>query len=118
MARKDMKKALGASLKAEERAVKDRFEMAETALAKTGTASKASDNGVERVIRDSFTMPALDYSLISKIKDRCLKKGIVANKSEIVRAGLAILDGFSDTALADLLKKLPKVKTGRRPAKK
>lgn len=118
MAKKDMKKALGDSLKAEERAVKERFERAETALAKKEGATKSSDNGVERVIRDSFTMPTADYGLITKIKNRCIKKGIVANKSEIVRAGLAALDAMGDTALTDLIKKVPKIKTGRPPAKK
>lgn len=118
MARKDMKKALGASLKAEERAVKDRFERAETALAKTEAAPKASGNGAEKVIRDSFTMPAVDYGLINRIKDRCLRKGIVANKSEIVRAGLAALDAMSDATLTESVKKVPKIKTGRPPAKK
>lgn len=118
MARKDMKKALGASLKAEERAVKDRFERAETVFETKDTATKVSGNGAERVIRDSFTMPATDYGLIAEIKSRCLKKGIAANKSEIVRAGLAALDGMSDTTLIELVKKVPKVKTGRPPAEK
>jgi hypothetical protein len=118
MAKKDMKKALGASLKAEERAVRDRFERAETVLAKTDRATGVSSNGVERVIRDSFTMPSTDYDLITKIKNRCLKKGIVANKSELVRAGLAALDAMQDTALIELIRKVPKIKTGRPPVKK
>jgi hypothetical protein len=118
MARKDMKKALGASLKAEERAVKDRFERAETVMAKTDAPPKSSGNGAERVIRDSFTMPTVDYGLIARVKSRCLKKGIVANKSEIVRAGLAALDAMPDAALSELIKKVPKIKTGRPPAKK
>ena len=114
--RKDMRKALGASLRAEEDAVKTRFERAETALAKTATppapGSQATSSN-ERVVRDSFTMPTGDYSLIAAIKQRCLKRGVSATKSEVLRAGLAALDTMTDKELVEILERLPKVKTGR-----
>jgi hypothetical protein len=114
MPRKNMKKALGASLKAEEQAVRSRFEKAETALAGKGrVASVSRPSADRRVIRDSFTMPAPDYELISSIKKRCLKLGTAASKSEVLRAGLVALDALSDRELQSLFEKLPKVKTGR-----
>lgn len=116
MTKKDMKRALGASLRAEEDAVKTRFERAETALAKPvaprASGSDAPDND-ERVIRDSFTMPNNDYSRIAAIRQRCLKRGVSATKSEVLRAGLAALDAMTDKEVAETLERLPKVKTGR-----
>lgn len=120
MAKKDMKRALGASLRAEERAVKSRFEKAESVLGKGRAALQAQrpEDGAGKVIRDSFTIPSDEYELIRGIKQRCMKAGISANKSEILRAGLAALDAMSDRELAKLFEGLSRVKTGRPPVKK
>jgi hypothetical protein len=120
MPKKDMKKALGASLRAEERAVKSRFEKAETALAqkKTNEPEEPRKNGADKVIRDSFTIPAVEYEVISHIKRRCMKVGIGVNKSEVLRAGLTILKAMTDRELARAFETLTRVKTGRPPVKK
>ncbi len=65
------------------------------------------------VIRDAFTMPESDYSLIKEIKTRAIARGVDTNKSEIIRAGLRALDGMTDAALARALKGIERVKTGR-----
>lgn len=120
MPKKDMKSALGASLKAEEQAVRSRFEKAETTLGKKKVAAPREapkENGAGKVIRDSFTIPDGEYQLISRIKARCMKAGIGANKSEVLRAGLAALNSMSDEELAKLFESLPRVKTGRPPSK-
>src|SRR5918998_4707195 len=121
MAKKDMKSALGASLKAEEQAVKDRFEKAESVIGGGKSSSRAEhppSNGAGKVIRDSFTIPGDEYELISRIKKRCMKAGVSPNKSEVLRAGLAALDAMPDRELAKLFGKLQRVKTGRPPVKK
>lgn len=121
MAKKDLKSALGASLKAEERAVKSRFEKAESILGggKSATHAEPSPrNGADKVIRDSFTIPGDEYELISEIKKRCMKSGISANKSEVLRAGLAALRDMPDRELAKLFGVLTRVKTGRPTTKK
>jgi hypothetical protein len=120
MARKDMKKALGASLKAEEQAVRNRFEKAESVLSKKAPAPREEPpwNGAGKVIRDSFTIPGDEYELISQIKKRCMKFGVSANKSEILRAGLAALKAMPDGELAKMFTRLPRVKTGRPTTKK
>ena len=121
MAKKDMKKALGASLKAEEQAVKSRFEKAETVLSKKQVPGppkgSSARNGGSKVIRDSFTIPSDEYELISKLKDRCMKVGVGVNKSEILRAGLAALDSMQDRQLAEAFERLVRVKTGRPPTR-
>lgn len=121
MAKKDMKIALGASLRAEEQAVRSRFEKAETALGRQKPSARQEQpkpDGESKVIRDSFTIPGDEYELISQIKKRCMKVGVGVNKSEVLRAGLAALDAMSDRELASLFGKLARVKTGRPPAKK
>lgn len=121
MAKKDMKSALGASLKAEEQAVRDRFEKAESVIGggkSTPRTQEQPQNGADKVIRDSFTIPGDEYELISRIKKRCMKAGISANKSEVLRAGLAALEAMPERELASLFGKLQRVKTGRPPVKK
>jgi|SRR3712207_3872604 len=118
MPKKDMKSALGASLKAEERAVRSRFEKAESVMGGGKSSPRAQEqprNGADKVIRDSFTIPSSEYELIARLKKRCMKASISPNKSEILRAGLAALDAMPDRELAELFEKLPKVKTGRPP---
>ena len=116
MPKKDMKSALGASLKAEEQAVRNRFEKAESILGEGKSAPRPQppSNGAGRVIRDSFTIPDGEYELIAKIKKRCMKAGIGANKSEVLRAGLAALDQMPDRELAKVFEALTRVKTGGR----
>jgi hypothetical protein len=122
MPKKDMKSALGASLKAEEQAVRSRFEKAESVLGRGKSAPRPGpplpSNGADKVIRDSFTIPGGEYELISRIKKRCMKAGVSANKSEILRAGLAALNAMPDRELAKMLESLTRVKTGRPASKK
>ncbi len=122
MAREDIRKALGASLKAEEQSVQSRFEKAEALLSPKKSAPrqpaattkpKPRPAKKERVIRDSFTMPKPDYDLIAELKKRAIKLGLSASKSEIVRAGLHALKQLSDDRLSNAIEKLDKVKTGR-----
>lgn len=123
MPKKDMKSALGASLKAEEQAVRSRFEKAESVLGRGKSSPRpeqqpSPSNGVGKVIRDSFTIPGDEYELISRIKKRCMKAGVSANKSEVLRAGLAALDAMPDRELAKVFESLARVKTGRPATKK
>ena len=121
MAKRDMRGALGASLRAEEEAVKNRFEKAESALSgrkngkKRSAAPQPQAENEARVIRDSFTMPETDYGLIGPLKKRCMKAGVGVNKSELLRAGLQALTEMSDRELAQLVGRLVRVKPGRRP---
>ncbi|HWS86430.1 MAG TPA: hypothetical protein VN282_05685 [Pyrinomonadaceae bacterium] len=122
MSRKDRKSTFLSSIKAEEQAVRSRFEKADTALArdtqkgpKGGPAVKAPEpvEPVERVVRDSYTMPPAEYETLSKVQKRCLKRGVVVSKSEVVRAGFAALARMPDGELFELIETLVKVKTGR-----
>jgi len=130
MTKKSMKSALSSSLKAEDEAVRNRFEKAESLLEDkssqvAGLVTEKQPPGKdtppptsrEKVIRDSFTLPGRDYELIAAIRQRCLKSAVNATKSEVIRAGLHILESLSDEELVMVINRLEKVKTGR-PAEK
>lgn len=122
MTKKTMRAALGATLKAEEESIKSRFDRAEALLeAKSSAPPPPTPEKVvvtvEKVKRDSFTMPIDEYELINTIKKRCLKMGFNATKSEILRGALQSLNQLSDDALDNLFRDLRKIPTGRPPMK-
>lgn len=69
-----------------------------------------------KLVRDSFTMPDTEYAAIAALKKRCLKAGVSAKKSEILRAAIAGLAKLSDTSVLAAIRRLDVIKTGR-PAK-
>ncbi|NIE62352.1 hypothetical protein [Burkholderia sp. Ax-1719] len=70
----------------------------------------------EKVIRDSFTMPKADHERLAVLKRKCLDAGISVKKSELLRAGIQLLDSASSKRLLAAISALETVKTGR-PAK-
>jgi hypothetical protein len=70
----------------------------------------------DKLVRDSFTMPATEYALLSELKKRCLTNGVAVKKSEVLRAALASLSAASDANVLKSINKLNIIKTGR-PAK-
>jgi hypothetical protein len=67
----------------------------------------------EKLVRDSFTMPADDFALVQQLKDRALGFRHAAKKSELLRAGLHALAALPVAALQALLASLPALKSGR-----
>jgi hypothetical protein len=67
--------------------------------------------------RDSFTMPKTEYAQFAVLKDRLVKLGQPAKKSELLRAGIMQLAAMTDAALKAAMTKVPTIKTGR-PNKK
>ncbi|HYG08770.1 MAG TPA: hypothetical protein VD835_02235 [Pyrinomonadaceae bacterium] len=117
MAKKDTASKLLRSLEAEKQTFRKRIENADTVLGK-GKGDAPSDDGADKVVRDTFSMPGAEYDVIAEIKDRCLEKKVVVNKSQVVRAGLALLQSVSDRELLDVIGKLTKVKAGRPAARR
>jgi hypothetical protein len=70
----------------------------------------------EKVVRDSFTMPISDYEKIAALRQKCLAAGVSVNKSEILRAGLLVLEAAAPKRLLAAVNAVEQVKTGR-PAK-
>ena len=70
-------------------------------------------NESPKVVRDSFSFPKSDYRKISELKAKCLTMGLQAKKSEILRAGLLLLETLSDEELKLAIGKVENLKTGR-----
>ncbi|MDO9166605.1 MAG: hypothetical protein Q7U13_10920 [Rhodoferax sp.] len=69
-----------------------------------------------KLVRDSFTIPKAEYTVLDDLKQRAGKLASPAKKSELIRAGVKALAAMSDTAFLIALKAVPAIKTGR-PAK-
>lgn len=82
------------------------------ALKDTGVAVEAPTKKVKRV-RDSFAMPKGEYHILADLKLRSARLGSPAKKSEILRAGVAVLSKMSDAIFAAALDAIPGVKSGR-----
>lgn len=67
----------------------------------------------EKVVRDSFTMPKSDYAKIAALKQKCLDAGVSVKKSEVLRAGLLMLEGTTLENLLAAISAVETVKTGR-----
>lgn len=84
--------------------------------AKSSPAVKAKRVKKDKVIRDSFTMPKSDYDKIAALKLKCQEAGVPIKKSELLRAGLLMLEAASPKRLLAAVSAVEQVKTGR-PAK-
>lgn len=71
----------------------------------------------EKVERDSFSMPASEHKRIKALREALGKDGVLASKSEVLRAGLALLAEQDSAAVARLVAALPKVAKGKRAKK-
>jgi hypothetical protein len=113
-------KAADASVVAAEKPKQAKKETAKKVVAKTEVAKKeVAKKEVakkEKVVRDSFTMPKSDYAKIAALKQKCLEVGISVKKSEVLRAGLLLLEGATSQRLLAAISAVETVKTGR-PAK-
>nr|WP_144154692.1 hypothetical protein [Paraburkholderia sp. BCC1885] len=85
--------------------------------AKKETAKKATTKKdaakKDKVVRDSFTMPKSDYDKIAALKQKCLDAGVSVKKSEVLRAGLLLLEGATSNRLLAAISAVETVKTGR-----
>lgn len=70
----------------------------------------------QKLVRDSFTIPKLEYLILEELKHRSGKLGNSMKKSELIRAGIKALAAMSDTSFLKALYAVPAIKTGR-PAK-
>ena len=66
-----------------------------------------------QLVRDSFTMPQADFSLVAVLKTTALGARRSAKKSELLRAGLHALAVLDAAALVAALDRLEPVQTGR-----
>lgn len=66
-----------------------------------------------KLVRDSFTIPKNEYEVIDQLKTRAARLGRPTKKSELLRAGINLLAGLSDSSFSAALADVPALKTGR-----
>jgi hypothetical protein len=86
------------------------------AAAEAAKAPKSARPKKPKLVRDSFTIPKAEYTVIDQLKRRAAQLGTPAKKSEVLRAGLKVLAGMEDAAFVAARGAVPALKTGR-PAK-
>lgn len=86
---------------------------AKAAPATKPVAVKADKPKKPKLVRDSFTIPKLEYAVIEALKLRAAKLGRPLKKSEVLRAGVKALAGLTDAAFLAAAAAVPAVKTGR-----
>lgn len=66
-----------------------------------------------KLVRDSFTIPKAEYAAIDALKTRAIGLGTSVKKSELLRAGLMLLQALNDAGFKSALSAVPTLKTGR-----
>ena len=83
-----------------------------TMLAKPVTAKPAKARK-PKLVRDSFTIPRIEYGVLEELKQRAGALASPAKKSELLRAGIKALAAMPDGAFKAALQAVPAIKTGR-----
>lgn len=90
-------------------------ETPDTAAPKTARRKPAADEAAKKpkLVRDSFTIPKNEYTVLDTLKQRAIQLTQPAKKSEILRAGIRLLHALPDEAFLAALTAVPSLKTGR-----
>ena len=87
-------------------------------VAASKATKTAPDKARHKLIRDSFTIPKSEYTLLESLKLRAANLARPTKKSEVLRAGVAALALMTDKAFITALDRVPSLKTGRPKADK
>ena len=77
------------------------------------TPAAAAAKPKHKLVRDSFTIPKSEYTVLEGLKLRAAKLSRPIKKSELLRAGISALHAMSDKAFLAALNGVPSLKTGR-----
>jgi len=66
-----------------------------------------------KLVRDSYAMPDVEYAQINVLKKRLAGMKQEVKKSELLRAGIAVLCALNDEELAVVMSHIERIKTGR-----
>jgi hypothetical protein len=66
-----------------------------------------------KLVRDSFTIPKLEYLVLEELKVRAVLLANPVKKTELLRAGIKALAAMADASFLAALKAVPVIKTGR-----
>lgn len=66
-----------------------------------------------KLVRDSFTIPKAEFTVLDDLKQRAGLLEVSVKKSELLRAGIKALAAMSNAGFLAALKVVPTIKTGR-----
>jgi len=69
-----------------------------------------------KLVRHAFSMPEVEYAQVAMLKKRIASLGGNVKRSELLRAGLALLAVLDNVELTAVMARVDRIKTGR-PAK-
>lgn len=64
-----------------------------------------------KLVRDSFTIPKLEYLILNQLKQRGSMLGVSVRKNDLIRAGIKVLADMPDAAFLDAIKSVPATRT-------
>lgn len=71
-----------------------------------------------KLVRERFSIPKTEYTVLDEIKQRAEKLDHKAKKSELLRAGVKALAAMPDAAFLSAINAVPAIKTGNTKNKK
>jgi hypothetical protein len=74
---------------------------------------KAAKARKPKLVRDSFTIPKIEYGVLDELKQRAALLARPVKKSELLRAGIKALAAMPNAAFLTALDQVPAIKTGR-----
>lgn len=84
-----------------------------TAQIKPVAVAKPAKVKKPKLVRDSFTIPKVEYTVLDELKLRAIDLAQPAKKSELLRAGIKALAAMSNASFQAALQAVPTIKTGR-----
>jgi hypothetical protein len=131
MSKKNFGAALQHTVEQQDASLKKRFEVADSLLMSapaselkarathqtkenTSRSLKSPALVADLVVRDTFSMPANNYEIIDRVRNKVAKEGLIYTRSEIVRAGLLAIGSMSINDLLHLLGSVERMKPGRK----
>jgi hypothetical protein len=66
-----------------------------------------------KLVRDSLTMPKVEYEVLDLLKTRAAMLQSHVKKTELIRAGIKALAAMTDAVFLAAIKAVPNLKTGR-----
>ena len=83
------------------------------APAPADAAAQTATKAKHKLVRDTFTIPKSEYTVLEGLKLRAANLARPVKKSDLLRAGIAALYAMADKAFLAALNEVPSLKTGR-----
>ena len=111
------KMAVSTPITAKPATVKAAAKAAQTAPVPLSNPEAASEKTTKakkpKMVRDSFTIPKMEYAVLETMKARAASLASPAKKTELFRAGIKALAALPDAAFLAAIQAVPSLKTGR-----